>query len=58
MAKFAYNNAKNVNTGYTPVELNCKYHPHVFYEEDLNPCLKSKTRKKLSSKLQDLMTAY
>ena len=55
MAEFAYNNAKNASTGHTSFELNCGYHPWVFYKEDLNPCSKSKTAKKLSSELQNLM---
>ena len=55
MAEFAYNNAKNASTGYTPFELNCGYHPRVSYE-DLDPRSKSRTAKELSSKLQKLMT--
>ena len=38
MAEFAYNNAKNASTGYTPFELNCGYHPCVSFEEDTDPC--------------------
>ena len=56
MAKFAYNNAKNASTGYTPLELNCGYHPRNFYEEDLDRRSKSKTAKELSFELQELMT--
>ena len=55
MAQFAYNNAKNANTGHTSFKLNCGYHPCIFYEEDLDPRSKSKTMKELSSKLQNLM---
>ncbi len=29
MAKFAYNNAKNASTGYTPFELNYGFHPRA-----------------------------
>ena len=29
MAEFAYNNAKNASTGYTPFKLNCGYHPRM-----------------------------
>ena len=36
MAEFAYNNAKNASTGYTPFELNCGYHPCVSYEKDID----------------------
>ena len=51
MAKFAYNNAKDASTGYTPFELNCGYHPRVSYEEVFDPRSKSRTAKELSSKL-------
>ena len=56
MAEFAYNNAKNSSTGHTPFELNCGYHPHVFFKEDINSCFLSKSADKLLAKLQDLMT--
>ena len=56
MAEFAYNNAKNASTGFTPFELNCRYHPRVSYEEDLDPRSKSRTAEELSSELQELMT--
>ena len=55
MAKFAYNNAKNASTGYTPFELNCGYHPRVSYKEDLDPRSKSRTAEELSSELRELM---
>ena len=51
MADFAYNNTKNASIGYTPFELNCGYHPRVSYEEDLDPCSKSRTAEELSSEL-------
>ena len=57
MAEFAYNNAKNASTGFTPFELNCGYHPRVSYKEDLDPRSKSKTAEKLSSDLRNLMAA-
>ena len=55
MAEFAYNNAKNTSTGYTPFELNCGYYLCVSYEEDLDLCWKSRTAEKLSFKLWELM---
>ena len=55
IAEFAYNNTKNASTGYILFELNCKYHPHVFYEEDLDPCSKSRTVEELFFELQELM---
>ena len=57
MAEFAYNDAKNANTNYTPFELNCRYYPQVSYKEDLDLCSQSKTAKKLFPKLRDLMAA-
>ena len=56
MAKFAYNNAKNVSTGHTPFELNCGYHLWVFYKEHINLHSKSKSADKLLAELQELMT--
>ena len=56
MAKFAYNIAKNANTGHTPFELNCGYHPRVFFEEDTDSCSQSKKAEKLLAELQELMT--
>ena len=56
MVKFAYNNAKNASTGYTPFELNCGYHPRVSYKEDLDPRSKSRIAEELSSELRELMT--
>ena len=56
MAEFTYNNAKNANTSHTSFKLNCRYHPWVFYEEDVNPWSKSKSIDELLAKLQDLMT--
>ena len=56
MAEFAYNNAKNASTGFTPFELNCGYHPRVFYEENLDLRSKSRTAEELSSELLELMT--
>ena len=57
MAEFAYNNANNASTNFTPFELNCGYYPRISYKENLNLCLQSKTAEKLSSELQNLMAA-
>lgn len=35
IAKFAYNNIKNINTSYTPFEHNCDYHSFIFYKKKL-----------------------
>ena len=55
MAKFAYNNAKNASTGYTPFKINCGYHFWVSYKEDIDPCSKSKSVDDLVSDLGELM---
>ena len=55
MAEFAYNNAKNVSTGHMPFELNCGYHPHMFFKKEINLCFKSKSVEKLLSELQKLI---
>ncbi len=55
MAEFAYNNTKNISTGYTLFELNCGYHPKVFFEEDVDPCLRSRSANGLAKKLKKLM---
>ena len=55
MVEFAYNNAKNANTGYTPFKLNYGYHPYISYKEDINLCFKSKLANKLSSEVQELI---
>ena len=56
IAEFAYNNAKNASTGFTPFKLNYGYHSRVSYEEDLDPRSKSRTAEELSSKLRELIT--
>ena len=53
MAEFAYNNAKNASTGYTPFELNCGFHPRVSYKEDVDPRSKSKTADQLTTELHN-----
>ena len=58
MAEFAYNNAKNASTGFTPFNLNCGYHSRVLYEENLDPRSKSRIAEELSSELRELMTVY
>ena len=58
MAEFAYNNAKNANTGHTPFKPNCSYHLYVSFDKDTNPCSQLKTAEELSSKLRELMTVY
>ena len=46
MAKFAYNNAKNINIDYMFFELSCKYYFYIFYKKKLQLLLKVKNYKK------------
>lgn len=56
MAKFAYNNAKNTNTGHMLFELNYGYYLCIFLKKDINSHSQSKTIGKLLAKLRELMT--
>ena len=58
MAKFAYNNTKNVSTGHTPFELNCGYHPWMSYKKDVDLRSQFKLADKLSAELRDLIIMY
>lgn len=58
IVKFAYNNAKNLNTGHKPFELNYNNYSYVFYKKDIHPCSKLKLADKLSIELRKLMTIY
>ena len=40
-----------------PFELNCGYHPRVFYEENVDPYSRSKVADELTEELRDLMAA-
>ncbi len=53
--EFAYNNAKNASTGHTSFELNCGYHPRVFFKEDVNSRSRSRSANKLVEELGELM---
>ncbi len=55
MVEFTYNNAKNANTGHTPFELNCDYHPRVSFEENIDPQLRFRSTNKLAKELKELM---
>ena len=55
MAEFAYNNAKNVRTGHTPFELNCGFHPRVFFKDDVDPRSRSRSANELAKELRELM---
>ena len=55
MAKFAYNNAKNANSGHIPFELNCGYHPRMLYKDKVDSRFKFKLTDKLSAELKELI---
>ena len=55
MAKFAYNNAKNVSTGHMPFDLNYGYHPLMLYKKKVDSRSKSKSVDKLSVKIRELI---
>ncbi len=55
MGEFAYNNAKNASTGHTLFELNCGYHLRVSFEEDIDPCSRSRSANELAEKLRELI---
>lgn len=48
MAKFTYNNAKNIDNCYTLFELNGDYHPRIFFEDKVDPHLRSRLADKLA----------
>ncbi len=51
MAEFAYNNTKNASIDHTPFELDYGYYPRVFFEKDVDLCLKSRFVNKLAKEL-------
>ena len=55
MAEFAYNNAKNANTGHTPFELNYGFYLQVFFEDDVNTCSISRLANELANELRELI---
>ena len=55
MAEFTYNNAKNASTDHTPFELNCGYYLKIFFEKDIDSCLKSCSANELTEDLKELM---
>lgn len=49
IAKFVYNNVKNISTGHTHFKLNYRYYPRVSYEKYIDPWSKLKGVDKLSA---------
>ena len=58
MAKFVYNNAKNINTGHKPFELNYGYYLCIWFEEDVDLQSRSMLAGELLSDLQKLINVY
>ena len=58
MAKFAYNNTKNISIGHMFFEFNYWYYSHISYKENLDPYSKLKIAEKPFFKLQNLMVVY
>ena len=58
LTEFVYNNARYASTGYMLFNLNCKYHPYVSYENDIDLRSKSKAANELTKKLRNLMATY
>ncbi len=42
-------------TVHTPFELNCGYHPRVFFEEDVDPCSRARSANELVEELRELI---
>lgn len=58
IAKFVYNNIKNINTSFTLFKLNCDYYSHIFYQDNINPYSNSYLTNKLANELKYLMFIY
>ena len=58
MVKFAYNNFKNARTGHILFELNCGYHPCIFFEDEYNARFRSSSAKELTMELKELINVY
>ena len=55
MAKFAYNNAKNISTTHAPFELNYGYHPQMSYKKKVDLRSNSKLAGELLAELRELI---
>ena len=55
MAKFAYNNTKNADTGHMPFKLNCGFHPQVSFKDDVDSHSRFCSANKLAKKLRELI---
>ena len=55
MSKYIYNNAMNINTSYTPFELNYGYYFWILYKGEVNSYSWSKSTNKLLVELRELI---
>ncbi len=55
MAEFVYNNAKNASIGHISFKLNYNYHLGIFFDEDVDPCSRSRSANKLVEEMRELM---
>ena len=58
MAKFAYNNVKNVSTGHIPFKLNGSDYSRVSFKQDVDLHSRSRFTNDLAEKLRELMEVY
>lgn len=58
IAEFVYNKDKNISIGHTYFEINCDYHPHNFFVDEVDSCLRSRTANKLVKKPRKLISIY
>ena len=55
MTEFGNNNTKNIYTGHTFFELSYGNHPCILFKDDVNPCSRSCSAKKIAQELRDLI---
>lgn len=56
MTEFAYIDAKNTSIDYMSFEPNCRYHPHVSFENETNLYSKFCLANKIAKELKELMS--
>lgn len=56
MAEFTYNDAKNVNTGFTFFKLNRNFQFKILYKENVDPHFRSKIVDELAVELRELIS--
>ena len=58
IAKFVYNNIKNVSIKYKSFRFNCRYHLHISYKNNINFYFRSKLVNKEVTKFKNLIAIY